>query len=110
MNTKSAIQLVTEALIAKEAFKQHLTELNERYNIINNVFTCDQNYNAIEAKKGYYVEESTHETLDEAIKNCNIYIQGIRVHEGKYSVGTIYNRLCDAKGDVIIDLSNAQML
>jgi hypothetical protein len=110
MNTKSTIQLVAEVLTAKEEFAEHLATLNERYNIRNNVFACDAHHNAEEITTGYYGEVATYDTLDEAMKNCNILLQGIRIHEGKYSIGNLYAKLSDVKEDLIIDLSNAQVL
>ena len=110
MNTKSAIQLINEALMIKECFGQHLTELNEKYNIANNVFACSASGNAEELNEGFYGEVGTYETLDEALKECNILLQGIRIHEGKFSVGNLYKNLSDAKEDLIIDLSNATVV
>lgn len=110
MNQKSAIQLISEVLVAKETFFNHLIELNERYDIRNNVFACDANGFAQEITEGYYGEVATYETIEEAQKNCNILLQGVRVHEGKYSVGNLYANLSDVKEELIIDLANATIL
>lgn len=110
MNTKSAIQLVGEVLVAKEKFFEHLSHLNEHYNIVNNVFACDANGNAEEIKEGYYGEVATYETIEEAAKNINILMQGVRVHEGKFSIGNLYHKLSDVKEEFIVDLTNAQVL
>lgn len=110
MNQKSAIQLISEVLVAKETFFGHLAELNEQYDIRNNVFACDANGFAQEITEGYYGEVATYETIEEAQKNCNILLQGVRVHEGKYSVGNLYANLSDVKEELIIDLANATIL
>ena len=110
MNQKSAIQVISEVLVAKEAFFRHLTELNEQYDIRDNVFACDANGLAQESKEGYYGEVETYDTIDEAYKNCNILLQGVRVHEGKFSVGNLYANLSDVKEELIIDLTNARIL
>jgi len=110
MNTKSAIQLVAEVAVAKCAFFEHLTELNEKYNIVDNVFACDANGFAQELKEGYYGEVETFDTLEEASDHCNVLLQGIRIHEGKVSIGNLYRNLSDVKEDVIIDLAKSQVL
>ncbi len=110
MNTKSAIQLVTEVAIAKCAFFEHLAELSEKYNIKNNVFACTAQGLAEELKEGYYGEVATYDTIDEAAKNINILLQGVRVHDGKFSIGNLYRTLSAVQEEYKIDLSNSQVV
>lgn len=110
MNTKSAIQVIAETLVARESFQRHLEEIVEKYDVKNNVFACDADGLAENLKTGYYGEVETYESLDEAIKNCNVLLQGIRIHEGKYSVGNLYTKLSAVKEDYIIDLAKSQVI
>ena len=110
MNQKSAIQLISEVLVAKESFFKHLTEINEQYTVRNNVFACDAYGRAQEITEGYYGEVATYDTIEEAAKNCNILLQGVRVHDGKFSVGNLYHNLIDVKEEFIIDLTKAVIL
>lgn len=110
MNQKSAIQVISEVLVANEQFFGHLAELNENYNIRNNVFACDADGSAKEVTEGYYGEVATYDTLDEAAKECNVLMQGVRVHEGRFSIGNLYRKLSDVKEELIIDLANARIL
>lgn len=110
MNQKSAIQIVAEVCEAKKSFFENLTQLNEKFNIRNNVFACDSNGYSQELKTGYYGEVATYGTIDEAAANCNILLQGVRVHDGKFSVGNLYANLSDVKEDLVIDLANSIIL
>lgn len=110
MNTKSAIQIITEVATAKCLFFEHLAELSEKYNIVDNVFACDANGNAEELKEGYYGEVATYDTLDEARENCNVLLQAVRIHNDKVSVGNLYRDLSTVKEDIVIDLSKSQIL
>lgn len=110
MNTKSAIQIMTEMLELKHQFEEHLTSLNEQYTIKDNVFACSAEGTAEEIKEGYYGELSTYNTLAEAIQNTNICLQGIRVHDGKYSVGNLYGKLSDVQEELVIDLAESKIL
>lgn len=110
MNQKSAIQIISELLATKDSFFSHIAELNEQYNIENNIFACDANGNAEEIKEGYYGELATYDTIEEAAKVCNIICQGVRVHDGKFSIGNLYKSLSDVKEDYIVDLRKSTVL
>lgn len=110
MNQKSAIQLVAEVLVAKESFFTGLQEITEKYDIQDVVFCCDEYGQCHELNEGYYGEVAEYETLNEAKQNCDILMQGIRVHEGKFAVGNLYRNLIDVKESVIIDLAKSTIL
>lgn len=110
MNQKSAIQIIGEMLMAKEAFGNHLQSINEQYQIKDNIFVCGGNHDAIEPQEGYYGEVATYESLEDALENFNVITQGIRIHEGKFSVGNLYKKLSDVQEELIIDLSNSTIL
>ena len=110
MNHKSAIQLVAEVLVAKESFFNELRTLNETYDIQDVVFCCDEYGKCHELKEGYYGEVAEYGTLDEAKQKCDILMQGIRIHEGKFAVGNLYRNLIDVKESVIIDLTKSTIL
>ena len=110
LNTKSAIQLVTETIVAKEAFFENLRQLTEQYDIQDNVFCCDVAGDVHELKEGYFGQVAEYDNIVEAKQNCNILLQGIRVHGDKYAVGNLYRNLVDVKEDVIIDLAKSIVL
>lgn len=110
MNQKSAIQLVGEVLVAKESFFSNLRTISEKYDIQDVVFCCDATGNVHEPKEGYYGEVAEYDTIQEAKQNCNILMQGIRIHEGKFAVGNLYRNLADVKESVIIDLAKSIVL
>lgn len=110
MNTKSAIQLVCETLEARNQFRNNLIELTEKYDVQNNVFACERNGELQELTEGYFGEVSTFYSLDEALEECNIFTQGIWIHNGKYTVGNLYRNLSDVKEENVLDLYNSQLL
>lgn len=110
MNQKSAIQLVTETIVAKEAFFENLHDLSEKYDIQDNVFCCDVTGDVHELKEGYFGQVAEYDSLVEAKQNCDILLQGIRIHGNKYAVGNLYKNLVDVKEDIIIDLAKSIVL
>lgn len=110
MNHKSAIQMVGEVLVAKEAFFSNLRTISEKYDIHDVVFCCDKAGDVHELKEGYYGEVTEYDTIEEAKQNCNVLMQGVRVHGDKYAVGNLYRNLADVKESVIIDLAKSVVL
>lgn len=113
MHTKSKIQLITEAMALKASFCESLKEVNETYYIVNNVFGVERNGLAVELTEGYYGEVATYDTLDEALDNINpqeMHKSAVRIHDGKYSIGYVYNSLADVKESLIVDLDSATIL
>lgn len=110
--TKSAIQILAEIQDIRNTFMSNLNELLESYEVKNNVFVCDASGIAEDCKQGYYAEESTYLDLKEAIQYCNPITQGIRVHDGKFSVGSIYTRLNDvpAGSGLIVDCAAGKII
>lgn len=110
MNQRSSIQLIAEALETKETFFEGLANLCEQYEIPDKVFCCCANGTCQALETGYYGEVAEYDTLNEAKQNCNIFLQGIRIHGDKFSVGNLYANLTDVKEEVIIDLKNSVIL
>lgn len=110
MNTKSAIQLVAEALEAKSNFFEGLKELLEKYDVQNNVFVWGSTLPYHELTEGYFGEVAQFDTIEKAAGDFNIFCQGLWINNGKYIVGNVYRNLSDVKEERIIDLKNSQVL
>lgn len=110
MNQRSSIQLIADALELKEAFFESLANLCEQFTINDKVFCCDDHGIGRALEMGYYGEVAEYDTLNEAKQNCNIFLQGIRIHGDKFAVGNLYTNLADVKEDIIIDLKNSVIL
>lgn len=110
MQTKSNIQIITELMKKKALFCEELSELNEQYIIENNVFVCGVNGEIQEPTHGYMGLVKEFDTLDEALDDFDILSQGIRIKEGKYQVGYVYEKLEDVAQENIIDLTNSTVL
>ena len=105
MYTKSLIQQNLEILHLKENFNDGVSSLMEKYNIEDSIFVIN-NGSVKELTKGYFVIENEYDNIDDAIRNCNINTQGIRVVENKkFTTGTIYYNLSKCpKGANILDI------
>lgn len=110
MNHKSTIQMVGEVLLAKEMFFSNLRAISEKYDIQDVVFCCNAAGDCHELKYGYYGEVAEYDSIEEAKQNCDILMQGVRVHGNKYAVGNLYRNLADVKESVIIDLAKSIVL
>lgn len=98
MYTKSKIQLINEALLLKSEFESGLKNIMEKYQVEDSIFIY--NKNVYEATKGYFVINEEYSDLHEAISNCNIFQQGIRIIDNsKYQVGYIFNSLSECPKD-----------
>lgn len=93
MYTRSLIQQNLEILKAKENFNEGVSSLMEKYNIEDSIFVIS-NGSVKELTKGYFVIEKEYDNINEAIRNCNINTQGVRVVENnKFMVGSIFSHL-----------------
>lgn len=110
MNTRSAIELITETLQAKQTFANNLEQLCEKYDIKDNIFCCDKGGALQEPDHGYFGSVKTYDTLFEAMKDFNVFQQGIRIHDGLYTVGNLYAKLSDVQESHIIDLKDSKVL
>lgn len=108
--TKSAIQVANEFLEVRLSFEKDLKEILEKYEVKNNIFVCNSMGMAEECHKGYYGELNTYPTLEEAVRNCNIISQGIRIHDGQYSIGNLYNNLRDVNESLVVDCEKSIIL
>lgn len=109
MFTKSKIQQITEALEYKNSFKEGLNQLMEKYNIEDSIFVF-MNGQAKEVTKGYFTIQGEYDSLKEAISNCDLISNGIRIMENnKFQVGYICGLLsaCPKDGK-ILDISNIE--
>lgn len=98
MYTKSIIQQTVEAMQAKANFAVAVNRLMEKYNIEDSVFVF-RNGTIHEVVEGYFVTESDHDTLSEAIAACDIKTMGIRVMGDKFQAGTIATKISECAAD-----------
>lgn len=105
MYTKSLIQQNLEIFQLKENFNEGISSLMEKYNIEDSIFVISGG-SVKELTKGYFVVEKEYDNINDAIRNCNINTQGIRIIENnKFSVGTIYSNLSKCpKNSNILDV------
>lgn len=108
MYTKSIIQQTVEKLQAKDNFRTALEQLMEKYNVVDSVFVM-KNGTLHEVVNGYYTIEGNYETLDEAVRYCDMTCMGIRILGGIFQVGKIHNRLSECESDKkVFDLSRLE--
>lgn len=109
MFTKSKIQQITETLECKNSFKEGLNQLMEKYNIEDSIFVF-VNGQAKEVTKGYFTIKEEYDNLKDAVSNCDITSNGIRIMENsKFQIGCIYGLLSACpKDDKILDISNIE--
>jgi len=98
MWTKSFIQLQVESIQERAKFANDITKILEKYQIQDGVFGISNN-NTYELSSGYFVEEKTFDTIDQLIKEMNQSHQAVRITEGKFILGNVYNRLSDISED-----------
>ena len=107
MYTKSKIQIINESLQVKDNFKRGLEELMEKYIIEDSVFVIQESVK--EVTKGYFNINNEYSNLQEAIRNCNVTKQGIRIMENKsFQVGDIYNNLSECESEKILDIERLE--
>jgi hypothetical protein len=110
MRTKSAIQLIAEALEAKDKFFSGLQSITEQYNVKNNVFCCGNKGQVEEPAEGYFGQVARCASLLEAQKDFNIFTQGIRICGDEIFVGNLYSSLDQVVESEIIDLEKGIMI
>lgn len=108
MYTKSKIQLINEALMLKSNFKEGLENIMEKYQIEDSIFAFDNKVK--EVTNGYFSIDNEYANLHEAVSNCNIFMQGIRIiNNEKYQVGSIFNMLSECpSGKQILDINSLE--
>lgn len=106
MFTKSKIQQITESIQLKSEFKEGLEALMEKYNIQDSIFVTS-NHQTCEVTKGYFAISKEFDNLKDAINECNICREGIRViNNEKFQVGFISNLLSACpKDSKILDIT-----
>ena len=119
MQTKSNIQLIREGLAVREAFKDNIKNFMEKYTIEDNYFgpSCKvsttgikETHSMTEYTHGYFVFEHEYTDIDTAVSNMSLN-HVIRIIDNKrFQVGKIYEKLSDAKGETVIDITNSNQI
>lgn len=106
MFTKSKIQQITESIQLRNEFKEGLENIMEKYNIQDSIFVSI-NHQTCEVTKGYFAISKEFDNLKDAINECNLNNEGIRViNNEKFQVGTISNLLSACpKDSKILDIT-----
>lgn len=109
MNTKSIIQQIFEAFQLKNTFKIALEKLMDKYTIEDSVFLF-KNGTLHEATEGYFEVEKEFDSLNEAISNCNVHTNGIRVtNNSKFTVGSIRKTISECNSEAqVFDLDRLE--
>lgn len=107
MYQKSLIQQITEFNEALGYFKKSINDIMETYTINGNVFSF-RGGKLNEITSGYFIIESTHDNLQDAIRNINNFSKCIRIVENKkFQVGSITNKFSDIQdNDDVVDLES----
>lgn len=94
MNTKSYIQLQVESIEERGKFAKDITNILEKFKIIDGVFGVANN-RTFELSTGYFVEEKTFENIFDLIKEMDQKTQAVRITENKFILGNIFSSLSD---------------
>jgi len=94
MWTKSYIQLQVEKIEERSIFVKDIIKIMEKYQIQDGVFGI-ANKNTYELSKGYFVETKSFDDLNDLIKEMDQNTQAVRITEGKFILGNVYNNLTD---------------
>ena len=90
MQTKSNIQLILEETERKNGIYKILSNLLEKYNINDNIFSCKNNI-VYEVSSGYFTpikEGELKDLVSEMQTN-----QGIRIIKDKFYLGNLYENI-----------------
>lgn len=98
MWTKSYIQLQIESIQERAKFADDITKLLESYRIEDGVFGISNN-NTFELSNGYFVEKKTFDNIEDLIKEMDQKNQAVRIKEGKFILGDIYERMSEIPED-----------
>ena len=112
MQTKSNIQLVRENLAVRDAFKTNLEVFMEKYLVEDSYFSPSKKTlgEVEENTSGYFVFEHEYNTFNEAISNMNNN-QTIRIIENnRFQIGRVFEKLSEANGERIIDISTGAVV
>lgn len=103
MFTKSKIQQIRESIDIKNNFKDGLNNLMEKYNIVDSIFvSC--NGQAKEVTRGYFTVKGEYDSIDEALSNCDLGTDGVRIMENKkFQTGYVCGILsgCPKEGKIL---------
>lgn len=94
MWTKSYIQLQVEKIEERAIFAENITKILEKYQIKDGVFGI-KNKNTYELSKGYFIETKSFDDLNDLIKEMDQNTQAVRITEGKFILGNVFNNLSE---------------
>lgn len=94
MWTKSYIQLQVEKIEERAIFAKDITKILEKYQIKDGVFGI-KNKNTYELSKGYFIETKSFDDLNDLIKEMDQNTQAVRIIEGKFILGNVFNTLSE---------------
>ena len=104
MYQKSLIQQILEFNETLCRFKKSINDILESYTVKNNVFSFYNN-ELKEVTEGYFIVESTHDNLQDAIREVNNFSKCIRIIENKeFQVGIVTNNYSEIGNNKAVDL------
>ena len=93
MNVVSNIHNMLNFIETKSEFKEGLNNLMEKYNVEDSIFSYNNGI-VNEVCRGYFVENTEYNSLDEAISNMNNLNQCIRIiNNEKFVLGDVHTTL-----------------
>ena len=114
MQTKSNIQLIKECLAIRDAFKDNVKSIMDKYTVEDSYFgpsmgmpiqMIKETHSIAEYTKGYFVFEHEYTDIDEAISNMTLF-HVLRIMENKrFQIGKRFEKLSEANGDRVIDIT-----
>lgn len=101
---KSAIQQIMEFNTALGSFKKNINDILESYSVNGNVFAY-QNNKLTDVESGYFVIESIHDNLQDAIREINNFSKCIRIVENnEFQVGHVVQLSSEIGDNKAIDI------
>lgn len=119
MQTKSNIQLIREGLAIRDSFKDNIKSFMDKYTIEDSFFGLSRNNNIHSLKesrtmteytRGYFVFEHEYTDIDTAISNMTLDHTLRIVDNKRFQIGKVYEKLSEAKGDRVIDITTGKLV
>ena len=101
MYTKSLIQTQIERTEERSRFANDINRLLESYTIEDGVFGIVNN-KTYELSKGYFVAVKEFDALNELIKEMDQSTQAVRIKNGEFILGNVYESIADVDGDAVV--------
>jgi hypothetical protein len=108
MQTKSKIQLIIEQAKIKESYGEGIMNLLNKYTIKDNIFVCENGI-VKEFINGYFEIHNEYYDIVEALKNCDINKESIRIINNKtFQTGSTYKTLSECSTEYpIMDVNES---